>query len=48
LDPVVGLAIAGVAVREGLDAWKGDGCACTTDPLAGLNEDDCQDDCCND
>jgi divalent metal cation (Fe/Co/Zn/Cd) transporter len=28
LDPVVALAIAGVAVREGRDAWRGDACAC--------------------
>ena len=26
LDPAVGLLIAGVAVREGIDAWRGDGC----------------------
>jgi divalent metal cation (Fe/Co/Zn/Cd) transporter len=26
LDPVVGLVIAAVAVREGVDAWRGDGC----------------------
>lgn len=25
-DPVAGLVIAGVAVREGLQAWRGDGC----------------------
>lgn len=28
LDPVVGLLIAGVAVQEGVEAWKGEGCAC--------------------
>lgn len=28
LDPAVGLLIAGVAVTEGLDAWRGEGCAC--------------------
>ena len=28
LDPVVGLLIAGVAVKEGLEAWRGEGCAC--------------------
>jgi divalent metal cation (Fe/Co/Zn/Cd) transporter len=42
LDPAVGLLIAGVAVREGLEAWRGDGC-CTSPPLAGLIPDD---DCC--
>ncbi|HEY8584980.1 MAG TPA: cation transporter [Capillimicrobium sp.] len=26
LDPVVGLLIAGVAVKEGRDSWRGDGC----------------------
>jgi divalent metal cation (Fe/Co/Zn/Cd) transporter len=28
LDPVVGLLIAGLAVKEGLEAWLGEGCAC--------------------
>ena len=46
LDPIVGLLIAGVAVKEGLEAWEGEGCACTTDPLAGITADDCDDDCC--
>lgn len=47
LDPVVGLLIAVVAVKEGLEAWRGEGCACGADPLAGLNvEEDCHDDCC--
>jgi len=35
LDPAVGLLIAGVAVSEGLEAWRGEGCACSSDPLAG-------------
>ena len=30
LDPIVGLLIAGVAVSEGLEAWRGEGCACVT------------------
>jgi divalent metal cation (Fe/Co/Zn/Cd) transporter len=47
LDPVVGLLIAGVAVKEGREAWRGEGCACTSDPLAGLTEDTCTDDCCS-
>jgi divalent metal cation (Fe/Co/Zn/Cd) transporter len=25
-DPIAGLVIAAVAVREGLEAWRGDGC----------------------
>jgi divalent metal cation (Fe/Co/Zn/Cd) transporter len=35
LDPLVAFVIAGVAVKEGRDAWRGDGCACCADlPLA--------------
>jgi divalent metal cation (Fe/Co/Zn/Cd) transporter len=48
LDPIVALLIAGVAIKEGLEAWRGEGCACASDPLAGLREDDCNDDCCTD
>jgi hypothetical protein len=44
LDPAVGLLIASVAVKEGLEAWRGEGCACSSYPLAGLGEDDCHDD----
>ena len=40
LDAVVGLLIAGVAVREGLESWRGDGC-CVGSPLDGLAIDDC-------
>ena len=45
LDPVVGLLIAAVAVREGLEAWRGDGC-CVASPLDGFAGEACQDDCC--
>jgi divalent metal cation (Fe/Co/Zn/Cd) transporter len=47
LDPVVGLLIAGVAVKEGLEAWRGDGC-CVGSPLDGfaVAGETCQDDCC--
>ena len=34
LDPIVGLLIAGVAVGEGLEAWRGEGC-CVASPLDG-------------
>ncbi len=27
-DPIAGRVIATVAVREGLEAWRGEGCAC--------------------
>jgi len=47
LDPAVGLLIAGVAVREGAEAWQGEGC-CVSSPLDGVGfaRDDCDDDCC--
>jgi len=34
LDPAVGLLIAAVAVREGREAWRGEGC-CVSSPLEG-------------
>jgi divalent metal cation (Fe/Co/Zn/Cd) transporter len=37
LDPVVGLLIASVAVKEGREAWRGEGC-CVASPLP---DDDC-------
>jgi hypothetical protein len=45
LDPLVGLLIAAVAIKEGLEAWRGDGC-CVGSPLDGFAVDGCQDDCC--
>jgi len=47
LDPAVGLLIAGVAVKEGREAWRGEGC-CVSSPLdgAGFAEESCEDDCC--
>lgn len=46
LDPIVGLLIAGVAVKEGIEAWRGEGC-CVGDPLAGAGPGDrCADACC--
>ena len=41
LDPVVGLLIAAVAVKEGREAWSGEGC-CIGTPL----EPPCADPCC--
>jgi divalent metal cation (Fe/Co/Zn/Cd) transporter len=48
LDPIVGLLIAGVAVKEGLEAWRGDGC-CVGSPLDGFEREGavCHDDCCD-
>jgi divalent metal cation (Fe/Co/Zn/Cd) transporter len=41
LDSLVGLFIAFVAVKEGREAWRGEGC-CVAPPTA----DGCQDACC--
>ena len=46
LDPAVGLLIAAVAVREGLEAWRGEGCGCVSPPPAAVDADGCADDCC--
>ena len=43
LDPVAALVIAGVAVREGMQTWHGQGC-CTAPDLHGAA---CADDCCD-
>ncbi len=47
LDPLVGLLIVAVAVKEGVEAWRGEGC-CVSSPLdgAGFAEESCEDDCC--
>ena len=46
LDPVVGLLIAAVAVKEGVEAWRGEGC-CVGSPLDGYGAGEpCQHDCC--
>ena len=47
-DPVSALFIAGFAVREGLEAWRGDGCATTSGALLHGSESACEDDCCVD
>jgi divalent metal cation (Fe/Co/Zn/Cd) transporter len=49
LDPIVGLLIAGVAIKEGAEAWRGDGC-CVGSPLDGFAVEGvaCADDCCRD
>jgi divalent metal cation (Fe/Co/Zn/Cd) transporter len=44
LDPIAALFIAGVALREGIETWRGDGCC-----AAGPNLDPagaCDDECC--
>ncbi|MEY1672657.1 cation transporter [Gordonia sp. ABKF26] len=38
-DPVAALVIAAIAVREGVNAWKGDACCAPVGQLAGAGED---------
>lgn len=46
VDPVVALGIATLAIQEGRQAWRGDGCACTAVP--GLDGSAANDDgCCS-
>ena len=40
-DPVAALVIAGVAVREGVAAWRGDVCCTSTSSLDQLEDDGC-------
>jgi divalent metal cation (Fe/Co/Zn/Cd) transporter len=42
-DPIAALVIAGVAVREGIEAWRGEGCCAPSS--AGTTS--CTDDCCD-
>jgi divalent metal cation (Fe/Co/Zn/Cd) transporter len=42
-DPVTGLLIAGIAVREGRGAWQGDSCCAPAIPAG----DSCSDGCCD-
>ncbi len=49
LDPVIALAIAAVAVREGREAWAGEDCACVAVPglqAGGRDEACCHQDGC--
>ncbi len=47
LDPAVGLLIAAVAIKEGVEAWRGEGC-CVSSPLdeTGFGDVASADDCC--
>ncbi|MGA9370856.1 MAG: cation transporter [Solirubrobacterales bacterium] len=44
LDPIAALMIAGVAIREGLETWRGEGCCAAPDLTA---QDSCQEECCD-
>ena len=45
LDSIAALVIAGVAVREGFETWRGEGCCTPTIPPPASA---CEDDCCKD
>ena len=45
LDPIAALLIAGVAVKEGLETWRGEGC-CAAPALDPSNTTMCEDACC--
>lgn len=47
LDSAVGLLIAAVAVKEGREAWRGEGCCVAAPPGLAPREDGCTDDCCD-
>ena len=38
-DPIAALVIAGVAVKEGVDAWRGDACCAPTSTFGAQLED---------
>ncbi|MDQ3730095.1 MAG: cation transporter, partial [Actinomycetota bacterium] len=46
LDPVAALVIAGIALREGMETWRGEGC-CSA-PILTVTGAECQDECCAD
>ncbi|MDO8143566.1 MULTISPECIES: cation diffusion facilitator family transporter [unclassified Isoptericola] len=45
-DPVAALVIAGFAVREGLEAWRGDACCTPVAAMVGHEDGDHAGDCC--
>jgi divalent metal cation (Fe/Co/Zn/Cd) transporter len=44
-DPAVALGIAALALNEGREAWRGEGC-CAASPIPGEPLSNCHDDCC--
>jgi divalent metal cation (Fe/Co/Zn/Cd) transporter len=46
LDPIVGLLIAAVALKEGREAWRGEGC-CAPAAVDGACDAPCHDDRCS-
>jgi divalent metal cation (Fe/Co/Zn/Cd) transporter len=46
LDPAVGLLIGGLALREGIEAWRGEGCCAPGALPREPGADACHDECC--
>jgi divalent metal cation (Fe/Co/Zn/Cd) transporter len=46
LDPIAAFFIAGIALREGIETWRGEGC-CAAPALTPNANADCDDDCCD-
>ncbi|WP_020525284.1 cation diffusion facilitator family transporter [Catelliglobosispora koreensis] len=46
-DPVAALVIAGVAVKEGVEAWRGEHCADCAPITGGDGDSGCADGCCD-
>jgi divalent metal cation (Fe/Co/Zn/Cd) transporter len=46
LDPAIAMAIAALAVREGREAWAGEGCACAAIPGIEASDSACHEECC--
>jgi divalent metal cation (Fe/Co/Zn/Cd) transporter len=46
-DPLAALAIAAFAIREGIEAWRGDACCTPVAALLDEDSDGCTDDCCH-
>lgn len=44
LDPLAALLIAGIALKEGRDGWRGESSCCA--PTPGLEVAECAEDCC--
>ena len=45
-DPAVALGIAALALHEGRETWRGEGC-CANASIPGEPGDDCHEDCCS-
>jgi Co/Zn/Cd efflux system component len=47
-DPIAGLVIAAIALREGIQAWQGKGCCAPAKPGAtnAAEQGACRDGCC--